>query len=701
MATLQKIRNRAGILIAIIIGMAIFAFVLQDMLTGGNPNMMGSRTDFAEIDGKPVKYEEYVRRLEKLTEYYRLRLGRSSLDEQTMQSIREQTWQNIVRDYTTMDEYEELGIAVSTDELMDMVQGRNPHPLIRSLFSDPQTGVLNRTFLVEFIRTMNEDPSGAQRTIWLYLENQIVEDRAFTKYINLVSQGLYVTDLEVENKYAETNRETDISFIVKRFSDVPDSLILINGKDIQDYYRDHQKEYVQEATRDLEYVVFEVLPSEEDDRMAEEWIDQVREEFETAEDPVAMVNMESDKPYDDINYKDGELPEVINDFMFSSEPGVVYGPYFEDNSYTLARLIEINYLPDSVHARHILLQPDANRDINRIMTLSDSLKKQLERGNVDFETLARLYSMDGTAQTGGDLGWFSEGNMVKPFSDSCFYGETGEIMIVNTQYGVHLVEVLEKSRNVKKVKVAYLSREVEPSSETYQKKYAEAVKFAGEHNKYEKFNAGISEYNLTRRYAGNLTKLQQTITGLESPRPLIRWAFEADLNDVATEIFEFGNKYVIAALTGVREEGIAPLEQVRTEIELEVEKNKKAELIEEEFSENLENSDNIFELAEAMDLIVQEANNITFTSVSIPSAGIEPNVIATSSVLPLDQPSDPVQGNNGVYVIVVNNIRETEESDASSLRLRIASMRQSQANFEAYEALKEASEIEDNRSNFF
>ena len=132
MATLQRIRNRAGLLIAVIIGMAIFAFVLQDMLTGGNPNTMGSRVDFAEIDGNSVKYEEYASRLEKLTEYYRLRLGQSSLDEQTMESLREQTWQDIVREYSTSNEYDELGVAVSTDELMDMVQGRNPHPVQKS-----------------------------------------------------------------------------------------------------------------------------------------------------------------------------------------------------------------------------------------------------------------------------------------------------------------------------------------------------------------------------------------------------------------------------------------------------------------------------------------------------------------------------------------------------------------------------------------
>ena len=322
-----------------IIGMAIFAFVLQDLLSGGQTAFSRSRFEFAEIGGNSVRYEEYASRVEKLAEYYRLRIGQTSLDEQTMESIREQTWQELVREYVTMGEYKELGISVSTDELMDMVQGRNPHPIISSLFSDPQTGILNRTFLVQFIRTMNEDPSGAQKTIWLYLENEIMKDRAFSKYNNLISKGLYVTDLEASNNLQETSRKADISYVLKRYTDYPDSAISYNESDLNRYYRDHEKDYEQEASRDIEYVVFEVLPSEEDDRNAKEWIDRIKAEFETVEDPVSLVGMESDQPFDNINHTEGSLPGPINDFMFSSEPGAVYGPYEEESSYRLARLV--------------------------------------------------------------------------------------------------------------------------------------------------------------------------------------------------------------------------------------------------------------------------------------------------------------------------------------------------------------------------
>ena len=683
-----------------IIGMAIFAFVLQDLLSGGQTAFNRSRFEFAEINGNSVQYEEYSTRVEKLAEYYRLRMGQTSLDEQTMESIREQTWQDMVREYVTLDEYQELGISVSTDELMDMVQGRNPHPVISSLFSDPQTGILNRTFLVQFIRTMNEDPSGAQKTIWLYLEKEILKDRTFSKYNNLISKGLYVTDIEAENNSRENGKKLDISYILQRFTSIPDSAISYSDNDLQKYYKNNEKEYRQEASRDIEYVVFEVLPSDEDDRNAKEWIDRMKSEFVSTEDAVSLVSMESDQPFNDLNYTNGNLPELINDFMFTSEPGAVYGPYEEESSYRLARLVEINYLPDSLRARHILLQPDQTTDPAVLLSLADSLHEVLSNGG-SWDLLASRYGTDGTATQGGDLGWFQEGMMVKSFSDSCFYDKSGEVMQIQTQFGIHLAQVTERSRNVKKVKVAYLSRNIEPSSETYRTVYSSAVKFAGLNNDYAKFDAAASNQNLSRRYASDLTESQKTITGLENPRALIRWAFEADLHDVTSEIFEFGNKYVVATVSGIREKGIAPLEQVRAEIELEVKKEKKAEKIIEQFQTAMVSAENIEDLSIETGLATQQASNISFTSVSLPGAGIEPKVLAAAAVLPADQLSQPVTGNIGVYVLTVTNIIEPEDSDLASIRTRMTAQRGSQANFEAFTALREAADIKDNRAKFF
>lgn len=700
MATLQRIRNRAGLLIAVIIGMAIFAFVLQGLLKGGTTAFKRKGFVLAEINGTSVQYNEYANRVEKLAEYYRLRVGQSSLDEQTMESIREQTWQDMVREYVTADEYSELGVAVSNDELMDMVQGRHPHPIIASLFSDPQTGILNRSFLIQFIRTMNDDPSGAQKTIWLYLEGEILRDRTFTKYTNLISKGLYTTDLEAADNARESAKRTDISYVLKRYTSIPDSAISYTESDLQKYYKAHRNEYEQEASRDIEYVIFDVKASAEDDRAAREWIDKMTPEFSSVDNPVSLVGMESDTPFDDMNYTNGSLPEEINDFMFSSEPGAVYGPYEDESAYKLARLVEINYLPDSVRARHILLQVDQSTNPAAVVALADSLQEVLQNGG-SWDALALQFGTDGTSTQGGDLGWFKEGQMVKPFSDTCFYDKSGDVKTVQTQFGIHLVQVTGRSPNTRKVKVAYLTRNIDPSSDTYREIYSQAVKFAGLNNTYEKFDEAVKTQNLSRRYASDITQGQRSVTGLDNARPLIRWAYEADLNDVSSDIFELGNKYVVAALTGIREKGIAPFKQVKAQIELDVKKEKKADKIEADFNELLASTGDLNRLGLDAGLTVQQAGNINFSSVSIPNAGIEPRVVAAASVLPENELSTPIRGNNGVYVFKVNSITDAGMADINSVRNRMAMLKSSQANFEAYNALRESANIVDNRANFF
>ncbi len=700
MATLQRIRSRAGILIAVIIGIAIFSFVLQDLLTGGKSVLVNSRIQFAEIDGKSLSYQEYADKVDKLAEYYRLRYGLSSLDEQMMESVREETWNNIVREYATMSEFKKLGISVPTDEVMDMVQGRNPHPIIRQLFADPQTGILNRSFLLQFIRTMDEDPTGAQKTIWLQLENQIINDKAFSKYNNLIRKGLYTTGLEAEFVFRETDKKVDFSYVRQLFSSITDTAVTYTEADLRKYYDENTYQYMQEASRDIEYVVFEVVPSDEDDQGTLDWINNLKNEFETTTDVVSLVNIESDFPYDSVFLTKSELSENISEFMFKAKPGDVTGPYFENGAYKLARLVEIGFRPDSVRARHILIQPDQKTTMERTKEIADSVKNLIRNG-ADFAVLALTMSADGSSQDGGNLGWFTEGRMVMPFNDACFEGKKGDLMVVQTQFGNHVIEILEQSPLVKKVRVAILSREVKPSSKTYQEIYTRAVEFAGVNTTYEKFNAAIAEQNLTKRYASELTVNQRTMPGLDYPRPLIQWVFEADLNDISPQIFELGNKFVIAAVTAIREKGPSPLDQIRNEIVLEVRKNKKAEKIIEVFRSNITADSSLDNIARKMGLQVQEAVNISFSSVSIPSAGIEPKVIGVASSLPEGKLSEPVHGNNGVYVLKINRISESNEINTLATRNRMNMMRQSRVYSEAYQALLDASNIKDNRYKFF
>ncbi len=700
MATLEKIRNRAGLLVAIIIGMALLAFVLGDLLNSGRSLFTKSQYEIAKVAGKSIPYIDFQERVNNFIEINKIQSGKSSLDENTIDNIRNVAWDYMIEELIMSDEYSKLGIAVTGDEMMDMIQGENPHPIIRQFFSDPKTGVLNKSFMFNFIqKTLQEDKS-ERKTIWLYIEDEIYRQRRLAKFNNLIKKGLYVNSLQLKRRGEEVAKNVDIDFLVQPFTLIPDSAISVSEKEIKEYYKAHLASYAQEQSRDLKYVTFDVVPSEEDFKTAENWIKKIKPEFESIKETKQFVNLQSDVPYDDRNYTKSELPENIADFMFTASEGDVFGPYFENNAYKLAKLAKIQYLPDSVKARHILLQ--VNQDnYAQVKQLADSLTELIKKG-ADFAELARQNSADGSAQEGGNLGWFHEGEMVKPLSDSCFYGKVGDVKEVISQFGLHIVEILAQSKDVKKVQVGILVRNVEPSEETDQFYYKQASEFAGLNNTYDKFNKAIKTENLVPHFAPGLKPLDKEITGLFAPRALVKWAYDADEQDVSN-VMKFGDKYVVATVENVKEKGYADIKDVTVAIELELSKQKKADKISDKINNLKSTSKTLEDLATALGTNVLTAASVNYSTRTIEGAGIEPNISAAAFALNQGVISQPIKGNNGVYVILITNTKEANNLDMLMEREKLVLQRnyESRANYAAFDALKKRDKVIDNRANFY
>ncbi|MFW5656758.1 MAG: peptidylprolyl isomerase [Bacteroidota bacterium] len=703
MATLEKIRNRAGVLIAIVIGLALVAFILGDMLTaGGSALFSRDRYEVGEVRGKSISYEEFLNEYEELANIYRMNTGQTSLDQQTTDFVREQTWQNMVDDIVLGREYDKLGLGVSARELFEIIQGPNPHAIVRQMFTDPQTGQVNRSQLLAFWRSLSEDPNQERLALARFIEESILREQLNTKYTALIQKGLYVTNQHARQEYIENNKSVDFEYVSKPFQSVPDTAVTVTDRELKDYYKEHQQEYKQEETRDLEYVIFNIEPTEEDVQFALEEIEEIKEEFQEVPDAEVeqFVRFNSDEPYRARNFVDGELPAAINDTMFMISVGDVVGPYREGEAYKLAKLVEINYLPDSIHARHILIQPTREMDYQQAYDIADSLKTIIQTG-ADFASLALEHSADqGSAADGGDLGWFREGMMVKPFNDTVFTAEVNEVKLIESDFGIHIAQVIEKSRDVKKVHVARVERTIEPSRETINNVYSQANEFGANNRTHESFNQTVQEQGLNKRIASNLRTTDRTISGLENPRPMIQWAFDAEEGDVS-DIFELGDNYVVAALSEVRPEGIAPFEQVAAEIQLNVLKQKKGALIAEQIK--TANAGTLNELAGNMALDIKNAGDITFSSFSLPGAGVEPKVIGVATSLEQGILSEPIIGTNAVYVLQVTNVDEAEptEQDIAMQKMRIQRAYETRANREPKNALHEKADIEDRRIKFF
>lgn len=701
MATLEKIRSKAGVLVAVVIGLALLAFILGDFINSGSSLFRNSQLEIAHVAGNSIPVQTYQERLEKSIENRKRNTRQSNLDEATIDQIQEQTWDDLIRENVMKGEFEALGLDVSSDELFDMVQGKNVHPSIMQvpIFQD-QTGQFNPVLVIQFLKNLDQDQTGNLRESWLEFEQSILRERLNSKYNTLLKKGLYVTrDKAVEEaKYRAT--KVEFEYVGARLNTVPDSLIVITDEDIQKYYDENIEDFKQKASREIEYVSFDILPSEEDDVLSKKWVEDIKNEFINAESDKQFVNLNGDTGFNTVYFKQGELSAELDEFAFNAKVGEVYGTYKEDDAYKLAKLSSIEYLPDSVRASHILIGPDENdNDISAAKYMVDSLQ-QLVLDGASFEVLATKYGSDGTAAKGGDLGWFQPADMVQAFSDTCFFSEKGHVTTVITQHGAHLVKVTGRSKEVKKVQLAILDRIIIPSNKTIQFIYQQASEFAGKNNSLEKFDNAVVEQGLNKRLSQALRINDKKISGLESPRELVRWAFNSE-PEAVSPVFELGDKFVVAVITEVNEEGHVPLEQIRTQIENEVRKEKVREYLYEKVLNAFLANSNIEDLAKELDTEIKISKNVTFTAFSISGLGTEHEVQAHAIKLGIGEQSGVIKGKNGVYVIRVTDIIESEPLATNEEQKKLISSQASKVEYQIFETLKAIADIEDKRYKFY
>jgi len=706
MAILQNLREKAGPLLAIVIGVSLLLFVVSDFF-GSNTSQRRKANKYyqlALIDGESVSYQDFEARVQDLVDIYKMS-GSTEVNDEMMQSLREQVWQQILSEKLMGKTYKQVGLGVSPDEVEMLVFGDDPHPIVKQLFTDPNTGTFNQSFLVNFLKATETDD--ATKKYWLFFEDQIINDRLNTKLVNLMSKGLYVTGKQSEFENNLNTNTVSFSYMVRNYAAIPDSLVKVTSDEIRSYYDKHKDNFKRGASRDMEYITFEIAPSESDMKEAENWAINEKENFAAATDPVQYINLTADTRHTGFYKTLDELPESLRQLAVSGDKAAVAGPYLEDGSYKLARIINIAERPDSVRAAHILLSPNAGRTLAQARKEADSLIA-LVRSGIDFSVLAMANSGDqASAQVGGDLGWFSEGMMIIPFNNACFSNNKGDIVTAETTYGVHIIKILDQSRRVKKYDIGIVDRQVVPSSMTTQRIYAEASQFAGTNDTYEKFNKAVADGNLNKKLAMNVTPDQKELPGLTQSRGLVMALFQNSkagsivLDNSSQAVFELPDQYVVAYCSRAQEEGVAPVEDVASDIKFILAKKKKAEVIAAEMKKLEAEGKNLNDIAANYNTTVQDASGINFRSYSIPGAGIEPALISAASSSEAGKLSKPVEGNNGVYLFMVSSATPVVAEDLAMVKERMNSGYQIRASYEAYQALRDKNEVKDMRYKFY
>ena len=387
------------------------------------------------IAGKKIKVQDFEERVQKQIDNYKLSNNKEDIDQNTTDQMRDQSWNQLVNEEVMGTQYNKLGLVVGSDEVFDMVKGKNPHAQVKQAFTDPKTGQFNPASVINFLKNMDNDATGKTRAQWVNFEKYIQDERVGQKYNDLVKQGLYVSTAEAKEEFINRNRTASVKYVMLNYNSISDSTVQVSDDELNKVYNENEKKYKQEASRGIEYVVFETQPSEVDRKATLESIVKLIDEFRTNTDDTSFVAANSDVKMDNTWHKKGTLPMNIDSLMFSTEVGFINGPYEEAGYYKIAKVSAIKFLPDSVKARHILLKIESPDKKDAVMAHADSIKKAIQ-GGAPFALMAMQFSTDeGSKIKGGDLGWFGPGMMVPSFNDASFEGKKGDMPIVESQFG--------------------------------------------------------------------------------------------------------------------------------------------------------------------------------------------------------------------------------------------------------------------------
>ena len=706
MAVIGNIRKHSTFLV-IVIGVALAAFVLGDF---AKRHRSGREVNVGIIDGEKITIMDFNQKVDLNIENAKQQQKKARLTTDEIYRVKNDTWKQMVKDALLQKEYDVLGLTVTSDELFDLIQGPNPHPLIKKYFTNPQTGKYDRNAVINYLKNLDNMPAESKQQ-WISFEEYIRSDYLSQKYKALISKGYYVPTALAKLAYHQDNDKAQLVYVASKYVDLPDSLVTLTDADYQAYYDKNKEIYKQKASREIEYVTFPIKPSVKDLQAAQKEFQSIYEEFKTTKNVAQFVNTTSDTPYDSIWKKQGELPVQIDSIMFNSEIGTVTEPYLDNFMFTTARLVDIANRPDSLEASHILIaykgafkaDPNLNRTKEEAKQLADSLYEVLRKNSgKNMGDLAVQFSNDGSVKDNkGNLGWFADGQMVYNFNEAVVNTKIGDFTQAETPFGFHIIKVTGKTEPVKKVKVAIINREVIASNDTYQQTFAKASKLAAENKDIEAFENAAKNEKLNLRTSNNLQEMSNYIAGLKNPRQIVHWAFkeETEVGNVSS-VFDLEDMFVVAALKSKTDEGYPDLEQVKKRIERFVYNEVKGKILAEKMKPYGKDMDKI---ASELKLEKTDVNDLTFNSRNIPGFGAENKVIGTVFGMNPPEISDPIIGYGAVFVIDLKNITQAPDKDnykQNQVSLESGFVQRVNQDY-SYRALEKASEIKDNRAIFY
>lgn len=704
MSILEKIRNRSGLAI-VFVGGALALFVISDALQSNSQIFSGSQSnDLGVIAGQKISPKAFEDKVNINLENTRQQMGPDAkIDQSTIDMVREQTWGQMVMEGLMGDEYKELGIQVTNEELFDLIQGEDPHPQIKSapIFQNQQQQ-FDRALVIKFLKDMEASTDAERKKQWLTFEDGLLNEQQSKKYYALIKKGVYATSLEARHTFVNRSRSADVDAVALNYFSIADSTIKVEEADLKSYLNQNLTKYAEkDNSRKLEFITFDAVASAEDTATAQKWVNDQLIQFGTATNDTLYVDANSEVKFDPTAKSRAEFPEEVVDRLFRDSVGSIIGPIFKDGKYNIYKVVGTKQ--DSVfqmRASHILFKTE-NNDTAATLKKAAEVMAQI-RGGADFGAMAAQYGTDGTAQRSGDLGWFKEGSMVKEFNDAVLAGKKGDMKIVKTQFGVHILKITE-DKTKKLVCAGVLARGILPSEATTSGAYNAASQFVASAADADAFVKLATEKNMVRRTAEYVRENDKQLGGiLQEAREVVRWAFTAKKGDVS-DVFLVNDKFVVATLTAIREKGKADFETVKSRLEADYRKDKKADQLYEKATAAMSGVRSIQDLATKLQVSVTPIVGQTFDNSNIAYIGPDMKMVGTLfGTKTTGKIFGPVKGDNAVYIYAINKFNEAPEmKDLTAYKTEVQNQLSQRVEYSTFDTLKELKKVEDNRYKFY
>ena len=703
MAVIEKIRTKFGVAASIIIAVGLLLFIIDPSEIMSAVQNMSSKYDVGKIGSKSISYQDFQNDVEKYTRIHELVSGNTVSGEQEQMQVRNAAWQALVEKYLFSKNAKAAGLAVGEAENLALLTSEEyVSPLIANdpSFAD-ETGSFSPEAVKNIARQAKENPD--LKLYWDYVQNSVYFQQLNAKYNALFTASNFQNPLQLRKAIEENNNTSDVDFVMVPMSFAPDSTLTVSAGEIKEFYASHKKFFKQPASRDIEYVVFEVKPSATDVKAASDKMVEAYEEFVSTDNMKSFLSRNSEQAWSNRWYKAGEM-NPVNRQIGASVDGAAKDAVSEivtdNNVFYAARIMDTAMLPDSAYVKHILLQGES-------VAKADSLLEVVKKGE-NFANLATTYSADkGSAADGeqGNIGWLTQNYMIPGFED-VITAEVNKPYILNTQYGTHIVVVTRKTAPVAKKQVAVLKRTALASKETFNDYYAQASRFAdiargksGKGKRNTRYQAAVDSTGVYSHVMNNVLESTSSYGGVDNAKQITRWVFDAKKPGYVSEIITIDNNYFfVATLKGIHEEGYADVKEVASQIREQLLAEKRSEKEAADVAAKIEGMTDLAAIAEKLGTSVNSRDGVTFSSLT--SQSLDPKFLGAVANAPVGQICGPVAGNIGTYVFQVKSHDTGAFFTEDDARNRARQMAGYSAQM-ILPVMMEAADVKDNRARFY